>query len=305
MTQIAMGAWTFIFPPFDQSPQRFDDVLDRASTLGFEGVEVGWFAPHPTVAELSTERQRHAYRASFEERGLGMAGAVVANFDSCPSVLASDDNHLFLAAVETQANLCAELGIGSLRLDISDRPEVLLEMPYERAFERLVTTFEEAAVCAARSGVRVAWEFEPGCVFNKPSEITRIVNTVNHPSFGVIYDTTHAHNCVNGHGQVGEREVLEGGQIGLLAQLTGRIVHVHLMDADGTLYDEWTSNHIALGQGDIEWESVMPALIRAGSGDPWWTLDVCWRKDAWSVFEQSLPIARRLKESYAATIAPS
>ena len=49
---------------------------------------------------------------------------------------------------------------------------------------------------AAERGVPVGWEFEPRTPFNSPSEIFRIADDVTHASFGIIYDTTPAHNCV-------------------------------------------------------------------------------------------------------------
>ena len=85
-------------------------------------------------------------------------------------------------------------------------------LDYDTAYERLVTTWEEAARHGEGRGVRVGWEFEPGTPFNRPSEIFRIAEEVRHPGFGIIYDTTQAHNCALGLGQIGEPETLPGGQ---------------------------------------------------------------------------------------------
>ena len=119
------------------------------------------------------------------------------------------------------------------------------------------------------------------------------------PAFGIIYDTTQAHNCALGRNQRGEVEVLERGQLEFLERLAGRITHVHLIDANGALFEDRFSRHIPFGRGDIDWDSVMPALVAAGSGDDWWTIDVCWWDDAWPVFEEGLAFVRQLRERHA------
>jgi sugar phosphate isomerase/epimerase len=297
MTRIAMSTWTFIFPPYEENPEEFASVLDNAARLGYDGVETAWFAPHPTAASLDSEETRAAYLDEFERRSLGLAG-VVANFDECPSILSSADNSQYLQALDEQLDLCAALGITLLRLDIPDPPQVLESLDYDTAYERLVTTWEEAAKHAEERGVRVGWEFEPGTPFNRPSEIFRIAEEVRHPGFGIIYDTTQAHNCALGLGQIGEPEMLPGGQVAFLERLAGRICHVHLIDSNGTLFDERFSRHIPFGEGDIDWAQVMPALVEAGSGDDWWTIDVCWLPEAWPVFEHGLAFVQDLRDRY-------
>jgi sugar phosphate isomerase/epimerase len=96
-----------------------------------------------------------------------------------------------------------------------------------------------------------------------------------------------------------EPETLSGGQLEFIRRLSGRITHVHLIDSDGTLADGGFSNHIPFGQGDIDWDAVIPALVQAGSGDEWWTVDVCFREGAWDVFEQGLPFVQELRNKYA------
>jgi sugar phosphate isomerase/epimerase len=271
-------------------------VLDRAAQLGYDGVEVGFFAPHPTAADLDTEARRAEYREALESRGLGIAG-VVADFAGCPSILTNDDNSAFLEALDEQLAVTAGIGADVLRLEITDPPQVMREVEYELAYSRLIATWLEAARRGEAHGVRVGWEFEPGTPFNAPSEILRIARDVDHPSFGIIYDTTQAHNCTLGRGQIADPpETLEGGQLELLRRLNGRITHIHLIDSNGTLAEDRFSNHIPFGEGDVDWDAVIPELEKAGSRDDWWTVDVCFRPDAWPVFADALPFLQRLRE---------
>jgi sugar phosphate isomerase/epimerase len=298
MTKIALSAWTLIFPPYDEKPESLQSVIDRAATIGYDGIETAWFAPHPTVQDLDSAEARAAYSDAFRSRGLGIAG-VVGNFDDATSFLTSEDNSSYLQVLDRQLELCRSLGIDLLRLDIPEPPQVMGGLDYNTVYERLITTWEEAAHRGEANGVRVGWEFEPGTPFNRPSEVFRIAHDVQHPWFGIIYDTTQAHNCALGLGQVGEPETLPGGQLEFLRRLSGRITHVHLIDSNGQLADGRFSRHVPFGEGDVDWDSVIPALVEAGSGDEWWTVDVCWLDDAWSVFERALPFVEDLRARYA------
>jgi sugar phosphate isomerase/epimerase len=298
VTRIALSTWTFAMTPYDQGPESFESVLDHAARLGYDGVEVGLFAPHPTVSDLASKSRRDAYRAAIESRGLDIAG-VVANFEDCPSILTSPDNSAFLAALDEQLDLCADIGVDMIRLEITDPPDVMRGLDYELAYTRLIDTWTEAARRGEARGVRVGWEFEPGTPFNAPSEVLRIAQDADHPWFGIIYDTTQAHNCALGRGQSADPpETLEGGQLQLLRSLTGRITHVHLIDSDGTLAEGRFSNHIPFGEGCVDWNAVTPALVAAGSRDDWWTIDVCFRANAWPVFENGLPFVQQLRDRF-------
>jgi sugar phosphate isomerase/epimerase len=298
VTKIALSTWTFAMTPYDQHPESFESVLDRAAQLGFDGVEVGLFAPHPTPAELDNKAKREAYRAALDARGLGLAG-VVANFTECPSILTGADNSPFLEALDEQLEICSDIGADILRLEITDPPQVMRGLDYELAYSRLIDTWNEAAGHGQAHGVRVGWEFEPGTPFNAPSEILRIAQDIEHPWFGIIYDTTQAHNCALGRGQIAdEPETLPGGQLELLRRLAGRISHLHLIDSNGTLAEGGFSNHIPFGEGDVDWNAVIPALLEAGSGDEWWTVDVCFRENAWPVFEHGLPFLQKMRERH-------
>ena len=115
-----------------------------------------------------------------------------------------------------------------------------------------------------------------------------------------LRNTTQAHNCTLGRGQITDPpETLAGGQLALLDGLAGRITHVHLIDSDGTLAEERFSNHIPFGEGRVDWDAVMPALVAAGSRDDWWTVDVCFRDNAWPVFEDGLPFVQELRERFS------
>ncbi|MGV3722776.1 MAG: sugar phosphate isomerase/epimerase family protein, partial [Actinomycetota bacterium] len=136
-------------------------------------------------------------------------------------------------------------------------------------------------------GVRVVWEFEPGFAFNKPSDILRIVDAVNHDNFMLEFDTCHAHMVAAvGARQPGERETLPGGALELARKLRGKIGHVHLIDSDGTLHDDETSTHAPIGDGMLDFEPLLAELEAGGLPTDWWCIDLCFWPDAWAVTEK-------------------
>ena len=54
-------------------------------------------------------------------------------------------------------------------------------MDYETCFWRTAHAFREAAEVTGSHGVKFVWEFEPGFLFNKPSEVVRMAYTVGSP----------------------------------------------------------------------------------------------------------------------------
>jgi sugar phosphate isomerase/epimerase len=55
----------------------------------------------------------------------------------------------------------------------------------------VVDTWKMCATKAAERGLYVTWEIKPGCAFNKPSDVLRILDAITDDNFGVMYDTCH------------------------------------------------------------------------------------------------------------------
>jgi sugar phosphate isomerase/epimerase len=152
---------------------------------------------------------------------------------------------------------------------------------------------------AADAGVYVTWDFEPGFAFNKPSDVFRILEEVDHDNFGVQFDTCHAHMVAGvGAHQVGQRETLPGGALELAQRLRGKINHIHLIDSDGTLHDNHTSTHAPFGDGVLDFDKLLPELNQSGCPHDWWTIDLCFWPDAWKVTERCKKSLDQLRAKY-------
>ncbi|MGH9628577.1 MAG: sugar phosphate isomerase/epimerase family protein, partial [Bryobacteraceae bacterium] len=181
-----------------------------------------------------------------------------------------------------------DLDIQGIRVDCVQPPTIHKEVDYETARKRVVDTWKTCCDIAADNGQYVMWEFEPGFAFNKPSDVLRIHDAVNKPNFGLQYDTCHGQMVgVMGARQEGEKEVFPS-QVDLIRKLSGRIVHIHLIDSDNTCHkdaggaDE-TSAHPPFGLGVLNFDEIMPELVKASRlTHDWWTIDLCFWPDAWA-----------------------
>ena len=172
-------------------------------------------------------------------------------------------------------------------MNTGDGPEAPGEIGVDAARRRVIATWSEAAARAAERGLELTWEFEPCWAFNEPEEIVRIAGELAGPGFGVLYDTAHGHAVsVTGARHPGGPRPLAGGQEEFLERLSGTINHVHLLDSDGSIVEheessERTTVHVPFGQGVVDFDSVVPALVAAGGATEWWTVDLCYWPDAW------------------------
>jgi sugar phosphate isomerase/epimerase len=283
--KISLGTWAFSFGPFADDPVPFAKVAARLSEAGYDGVEVCGFPPHITLDSYPTSESRRELARFLQDHKLGISG-YVGDFSTInPTVEGNRERYLDL--FRRNVELCADIGSPTIRVDTVAAPGSVRNRDYQATFDRLADIWREAAGIAAEAGVRMAWEFEPGFLFNKPSEILSMHQQVGHPNFFILFDTTHAYMCsVVGARQHGAREVLMGGVAELLTRLHGRIGHIHLIDSDGTLYGEETSTHCPFGEGLIDFPALVPSLL-AIPGIEWWCIDLSFLANAWDLVESS------------------
>jgi sugar phosphate isomerase/epimerase len=112
---------------------------------------------------------------------------------------------------------------------------------------------------------------------------------VNHPNFSVLFDTCHAYMCaVAGARQPAPHETLKGGVAEFARKLKGKIGHLHVIDSDGTLHNDETSTHRPFGEGKIDFDEVLDAVVKdAGYKGEWFTVDLCFWPQAWDVTENA------------------
>ncbi len=299
--RLSIGSWAYCFGPYKDNPVPFDAVIEQLGKLGFDGVELGGFPPHPYPAQLDTKAKRKELREKVAGHGLEFSG-LAADLWSCP-IIPLRDHSKWMSTFEQNLEFACDLGIDCIRVDSVSPPDIFEKehIDPKLGWERLVKTFQIAASQAADRGVRVVWEFEPGFAFNKPSEIIRLVDDVGHKNFRVLFDTCHAHLCAaRGARHPGEKETLPGGALELLTRLRGKVGHLHLIDSDNTLHNSETSTHAPFGQGVLNFDQLIPELLRSGLPTNWWTIDLCFWPNAWEVTADAKVFLDRMAQKYAA-----
>jgi len=297
MKRISIGSWAYTIGPYAENPVGWEDVISRLKELGFDGVELGGFAPHPNPDSMPTKEQRQACKEQLQQVGLDWSGLAADLWSQ--HLIDTDDNSAYLECFRKNLQFCVDLGIPAIRVDTVQPPTIFEKVDPETARKRVVETWKICAAEAADAGVRLTWEFEPGFAFNKPSDILRILDEVNHDNFGVMFDTCHGYMVsVVGARQPGEKEILAGGVVELAQKLRGKINHIHLIDSDGTLHDDETSTHAPFGQGKINFDELLVELAKNDMGHDWWTIDLCFWPDAWVVTEQCKKFVDELNKKY-------
>jgi len=294
--RLSIGSWAYTIGPWADHPVPFDTVCDRLKELGFDGVELGAFPPHPNPGNpngpdaqwpgaMPDRSQRQELRSRVEQRGLAFSG-MAANLWG-EKLINTDDQTKYVSEFRKNSQFAADLGIRGIRVDTVQPPTILRDVDEQTAMDRVVRTWQTCCDIAADHGQNVSWEFEPGFAFNKPDEIVRVHDAVARPNFGILYDTCHGQMVgVNGSRQEGAKQTF-ASQLAFIRLLDGRINHIHLIDSDNTCHkdasgaDE-TSTHPPFGLGVLDFDAIMPELAKAARlPDDWWTIDLCFWQDAW------------------------
>lgn len=305
--KLSIGSWAYIFNQ-EQPTNDFHQVLHKLHDLGYDGVELGSFGVHPTPVSHPTKADRQRLKKDVADHGLAFSGIAVDLWSfkkPGPSIL--DENPTpYVAAFLGFTTFGSDLGIKTIRVDTVEPPDFFStsKMDPKLGMDRLIAVWDKCSKIAADNGMNICWEFEPGFVFNKPSEILQLVDGVRakgNPNFGVLYDTCHAHMAaVVGANQAGAKETLPGGEIELLHKLKGKITHVHLIDSDGSLNEHNTSTHNPFGTGKLNFDQLAPELLAANVPNEWWCVDLCFWPNAWDVTADSKRFLDKLRKKYAA-----
>jgi sugar phosphate isomerase/epimerase len=289
--KIGIGTWSYTMegaPPFEQ-------VARQLAGEGYDGIELDGGREFFHVETLVSSGDRRRLVRELRQIGLEPSGYNPSLYEFDVTSADQGDRRAYLAAVQAALELCVECGIETMRLDTGQPPPGPPELDQDTRVKRVIDLWSQATQLAAKAGVALAWEFEPGFMCNRPSEVVAIVNGIDDPHFGVLFDSCHAHMVATvGARQEQPPEKLENGELELAQALRGRINLVHLIDSDETIHDEFTSTHAPFGRGVIDFPPLIAALREGGYARPWWNVDLCFWPDPASWTEESRQTIRRL-----------
>ena len=234
-------------------------ALRRMADLGFRFVELEGASAQDNLLELRDRRQE--IKDLCERLGLS-----VVNF--CPVIpelvsLHPDEREKGLALFDVALDLARFFGCSTIQIDSYTPPlRFVGEQPYKEmlnygiqfqveidpAFDWsqqwgvLVDTFKRCAVMARRAGLPFCLEPRVGEIISNTDALLRLMDHVAEDNFGAVLDTAHQH---------AQKEILPLS----VEKLGSRIMYLHVADNDGK-----TNDHLALGEGTVDWQGVFSAL---------------------------------------------
>ncbi|MFO0865336.1 MAG: sugar phosphate isomerase/epimerase family protein [Gemmataceae bacterium] len=283
MPKLSIGSWCFLFGQ-EEPAADFHVLTHHLQNLGYDGVELGAFAPHPTPESLPTRDDRQKFAKMVTSHGLEFS-ALVADLWSSKLVSVSDPTG-YVDAFRTNLQFAEDLGIRRIRIDTAEAtPTLPRGLDPRVAMDRAVTAFDRCAKAAADRGVQVCWEFETNFPLNRSNEIVELarrVRDLGNANFGVLFDTATA--------QVIASET--GGAYELAKSLDGLITHIHLADADGSLLPQGLPLRKRLGKGKVPLVPLLADLCRSSAD--WMTFDFCFMPDAWTEAAEAKRLLARM-----------
>jgi sugar phosphate isomerase/epimerase len=285
--KICIGSWAYAVGPYKDNPMSLEEVCKGLHDLGFDGIELGAFKPHANPDLYPTKKDREKLKELFERYELETP-AISADLWAYP--FAEGDPKIrkgYAEAFDRHLELCVDVGIPKLRVDTLTYTPFPEKLDYNTTWDIIVETFQQDSDKARDVGIDIVWEFEPGFIINKPGEIVRLIGEVGRKNFSALLDTSHVRMvAVVGSKQTAPKQTLPGGELEFIGMLKGNIGHVHLIDSDNTLYNNETSTHTPFGDGFIDFGAVLPAIVEAGYGSEWWSIDLYGWTDAWNVTQK-------------------
>ena len=278
MKKVSIGSWAFTFGAYAKNPVSLEELCKTLSGLGFDGVSMGGFKPHAHPDLYDTEEKREKLLAMLKSYNLEIAD-FAADLWSVDSLKQTDE---WLALFDKNCTFCKQMGWPVIRIDSGTPPVVPEGKTYEEIKKFFVKTFKDMARRAAKDGLTVVWEFEPGFMINEPKNIVDTVKAVGEPNFKLLFDTCHGYmSAVVASRHIDEGMKLDGGLLEFIEMCKDEIGIVHVIDSDGTLNETQTSTHAPFGDGVIDFDEAIPALLeKANYKADWWAIDLCEWPDA-------------------------
>lgn len=300
--KISRGSWCLTFG--FSTPTPLDVVVKALSAFGYDGIELQGWEPHVTLERYPDKASRRKLRDEIAGYGLELVGYAPGPYgDFGKYAWATDDDahRQYLAFFRQSLQLCADMGIPVIRVDPGNFGPLPREADYNRAWDRVVTTFRQHAEEAANLGVKVAWEPETGQIFVKPSEVVKLISDVGNNNFGIIYDCAHIQAMIAlAHNQVQPFEKIEAGQGAFIRMLPkGSIFHMHMTDNDNETWHNAFGRHLGLGKGVLNFDEIITAVLDNGYDSQWWSVDaIPMTEESWTYTYTDIAILRGLLDKY-------
>jgi sugar phosphate isomerase/epimerase len=189
----------------------------------------------PVLPEvIDTERDRHLRGLELFELAIETAGELgceMIQLDSFTPPLK------FLGAAPYR---------GGMRYGEQYHVEVDPSFSWPEFWDHFIATVATCNARARAAGLKMTIEPRVGETVSSTDALLRVFDAVGDENLGAVLDTAHLH---------AQKEILPLS----IEKLNRRIYYVHVADNDGS-----TNEHLALGEGNIDWVGVIAALKKHG-----------------------------------------
>ncbi len=292
MKKISISSWAI--------PQEMKELTVGAKKMGFDGISLGGFPPYGANQNLlDTDEKLAEYVGYFKDNELEVADYAIDVWAYNALTKTAEWRKAFSECLA----FADKLGLTKIiRFDTCAPPKLPEGMTYEEVKAFYIKHFKELSQEAAKYGQQLVWEFEPGFIINEPEHVLDVVKRVDEPNFKLLFDTCHGYNCALGLNAIAPNAALDGGIMEFIKKANGYIGLVHVIDADGKLNHDNTSEHVPFGDptGLIDFDEIIPALMSEGGyvGD-WWAIDLCEWPNAWEVTETCKKFVDRFNRKFS------
>ena len=206
--KISIGGWAYTIGPYQKNPVPFETVVVKLKELGFDGVELGGFPPHPNPDDCPDGPSRDRVKKLDADAGLEFSG-LAANL-WMHKIISADDNRPFLNEFEKNLRFARDLGITTIRVDTLEPADVFKTVDYATGRDRVVRRAFANARRRRRTALRSAGS-SSRALRSTSLEILDIINGVGMKNLRALYDTCHANMVAKMGAAFSAKETLPGG----------------------------------------------------------------------------------------------
>jgi sugar phosphate isomerase/epimerase len=240
----------------------FEDMIEGIAELGLDLFE---FCPEyleQTPDALTPPRRRNA-RTKAERLNIKLV--VHASFSSINITFIN--KHVRAAALDQlkrEIKLAHDLESDIITIHPGVKSAHASWYPESHYWDAQIAAYQELLAFAAPLGVRICTEnINPGGVGTE-EQVAQLFANLDSPHFGLTFDFGH-HNLIYNKYSLGERTEAAKS---ILKRFADRIWMLHVHDNWGEKDD-----HMAIGMGQIEYDVLMPEVLRNGL-DAYWSMEL-------------------------------
>lgn len=128
--RVSIGTWAYLFNQKEPT-NDFHRILHKLQDLGYDGVELGSFGPHPSPATHPTRASRQKLRKEIADHGLALSGIAVDlwAFKTPGTSIMDEIPAAYLTAFLGWCVFASELDAKTIRVDTVVSPDYFEKDP--------------------------------------------------------------------------------------------------------------------------------------------------------------------------------